>query len=171
MTDTDTDTQARQDLVQALRPLIPALDAVDPGAPEAAADQLEKNHPFRGSTVVQILDRCRVGLDQGWLVPHDAGGGVRFGRIEKDLGGYTVDAVVMKEGQGRGHTHPRGELNLCFPLEGSPLFDGHAPGWVILPPASHHVPTVKGGTMLFVYFTPGGEVVWDAPPAKGRTPE
>ncbi len=28
------------------------------------------------------------------------------------------------------HAHP-GEINMCFPWEGGPLFDGLAPGWVV----------------------------------------
>ena len=46
-------------------------------------------------------------------------------------------------------------------FEGEPTFDGHEPGWVVFPPGSHHIPTVEGGTMLFLYFMPGGAVVWD----------
>jgi hypothetical protein len=100
-------------------------------------------------------------MEHGWLCPRSAGPRVRFGRLAKDLGGYAVDAVWMDDGAGMGHTHTRGEINLCLPWSGEPRFDGRAPGWVVFPPGSHHIPTVTGGAMLFVYFTPGGEVVWD----------
>ena len=55
-------------------------------------------------------------------------------------------------------------INLGFAMSGKPLFDGRPPGWVVFPPASHHIPTVTGGEMLIVYFVPGGQVVWDAAP-------
>ena len=150
-----------QELTARLEALLPSIDAVDPTAAEEAASQLSARHPFDGEEVRAIRELCLQGLDAGWLVPHDAGPKVKFGRLAKDMGGYAVDAVTMAESAGRGHTHTRGEINMCFPLDGSPLFDGHAPGWVVFAPGSHHVPTVTDGTMLFLYFTPGGEVVWD----------
>ena len=162
---------AQEELLRALRALISALDALDPAAPEDATLHLEQARPFDGEEVERILALCKQGMSEGWLLPHAAGPSVRFGRLEKDMGGYAVDAVLMASGQGRGHTHTRGEINMCFPLEGAPLFDGHAPGWVVFAPGSHHIPTVTGGTMLFLYFTPGGDVVWDAPPESRRDPE
>ncbi len=152
------------ELMARLEALLPSIDAVDAEAAEAAAAQLTARHPFDGDEVKAIFGLCKQGLDAGWLAPHDAGPNVKFGRLAKDMGGYAVDAVVMASDAGRGHTHTRGEINMCFPLEGGPLFDGREPGWVVFAPGSHHVPTVTGGTMLFIYFTPGGEVVWDPIP-------
>jgi len=158
----DTETPAeRTELESCLRALLPAVDAVDPATPDEAAAQLNQLLPFDGDDVTRILALCRSGLDAGWLVPHAAGPHVRYGRFQKDMEGYAIDAVVMANAKGRGHTHTRGEINMCFPLEGQPRFDGLAPGWVVFAPGSHHVPTVTGGTMLFLYFTPGGAVVWD----------
>ena len=49
--------------------------------------------------------------------------------------------------------------SLTFRQEGAAvLVSGTIRG---LAPGTHHVPTVEGGTMLFVYFTPGGDVTWD----------
>ena len=90
---------------------------------------------------------------------------MRFGRVSKALPetrDFAVDAVDM-EGPGPPHTHPRGELNLCFALDGSPTFDGQPPGWVVLGPGSWHVPTVAGGRMAILYFLPGG--AWQSGPA------
>lgn len=154
----------QNELDLALRHLIAGLDAVDPASPEDAMAHLSKVHPFDGAEVTRIFELCRQGLADGWLAGREAGPHVRFGRIEKDMGGYAVDAVVMEDAQGMGHTHTRGELNMCFALNGEPKFDGHEPGWVVFAPGSHHIPTVTGGTMLFIYFTPGGEVVWDPAP-------
>lgn len=150
-----------QELTKRLEALLPSIDAADAASPEEAKAQLSARHPFDGEEVQAIHDLCTKGLREGWLAPHDAGPDVKFGRLAKDMGGYAVDAVTMANGKGRGHTHTRGEINMCFPLEGSPLFDGMDPGWVVFAPGSHHVPTVTAGTMLFLYFTPGGEVVWD----------
>lgn len=167
----DTQTHAQEALHKALRSLISAIDAIDAAAPEDATRHLVEARPFDGPEVRGILDLCQQGLAEGWLLPHEAGPSVRFGRLDKDMGGYAVDAVLMADGHGRGHTHTRGEINMCFPVHGEPLFDGHAPGWVVFPPGSHHVPTVTGGTMLFLYFTPGGDVVWDAAPESRRDAE
>jgi hypothetical protein len=79
--------------------------------------------------------------------------------------GFSVDLVCMTA-PGPRHRHPRGEVNLCFALEGNPRFDGQPEGWVVFPPGSEHVPTVTGGTMLIAYFLPGGAIEWTGAPAK-----
>lgn len=161
--------QALRDLEACLRDLVALIDSVDPAAPADAVARLTEAAPFDGPVVEGIRELCQVGLTDGWLVPRSAGPSVRFGRLSKDMGGYAVDTVVMEDASGLGHTHTRGEINMCFALGGEPRFDGHAPGWVVFPPGSHHVPTVRGGTMLFIYFTPGGEVVWDREGSRGGT--
>lgn len=158
---TNETSTAREELESLLRHLIPAVDAIDPASPEDAMRHLDETHPLGGEEGQRILELSKQGIEEGWLVPGEAGHGVRFGRLAKDMGGYSVDAVTMASCQAIGHTHTKGEINMCFALEGKPTFDGFPPGWVVFPPASHHVPTVEGGTMLFVYFMPGGEVVWD----------
>jgi hypothetical protein len=144
--------------------MLPAVRATDPAQPDAAA-ALERRLPFRGPEVARVRDLCKQGLAEGWLAPKSGGPKVKFGRLAKDLGGYAVDVVLM-EGQGLGHTHTKGEINLCLDWSGTPRFHEHPPGWVVFAPGSHHVPTVTGGEMLFVYFTPEGAVVWDPPPQK-----
>ncbi|RMG89073.1 MAG: DUF4863 family protein, partial [Candidatus Dadabacteria bacterium] len=37
---------------------------------------------------------------------------------------------------------------------------GQAEGWVVFGEGSDHVPTVTGGTMLLLYFLPGGRIDW-----------
>ena len=54
-------------------------------------------------------------------------------------------------------------MSWCIPTEGSPIFEGAGSGWVVLPPGSHHTPTVTDGRMVIVYWIPGGEVVWGDP--------
>lgn len=152
---------ALKELETALAALVPSIDGVASEAADVAMARLNEEHPFDGPEVARVFELCEAGLDAGWLTPRSAGSKVQFGRIDKDMGGYAVDAVVMDNAAGMGHTHTRGEFNMCFALEGEPRFDGHPPGWVVFGQASHHVPTVTGGKMLFIYFTPGGEVVWD----------
>ena len=69
--------------------------------------------------------------------------------------GFSIDVVVMN-GAGPRHRHPLGEVDYCVALDGDPTFDGRAPGWVVMPTDSTHVPTVAGGTMLIVYLLPEG---------------
>ena len=157
----DPKPAARVALEEALAALVPAVDAAASLEPAAGMAQLNAEVPFDGPQVSAIFGLCRQGLEEGWLTPRSAGDAVQFGRLHKDMGGYAVDAVVMDNAKGMGHTHTRGEFNMCFALEGEPRFDGHPPGWVVFGHESHHVPTVTGGKMLFLYFTPGGEVVWD----------
>lgn len=150
------------ELLEILAEIVPTIDGVDLSAADAPA-RLEATHPFASPGMSRIRQLCEVGVRDGWLVPRVASPDVRFGRLAKDLGGYAVDCVLM-EGAALGHTHPKGEINIGFAWEGeAPRFDGKPQGWLVYPPGSHHVPTVTEGKMLFVYFLPGGEVVWDQP--------
>jgi hypothetical protein len=154
--------QARAELEQILRDVTVTLSSLDLSAPDVAA-RLESAHPMQSPGMKRVRAICVEGVRDGWLVPREAGPACRFGRLAKDLDGYAVDCVLMS-GKALGHTHPRGEVNIAFAWEGEdPRFDGHPAGWVVFPPGSHHVPTVTGGTMLFVYLLPGGDVLWDKP--------
>lgn len=151
-------------LLGELERLLPAIRAANPVSPRDAERALEAAVPARSLRAQRILALAKAGVRDGWLLPKSAGPSVRFGRLAKDLGGYSVDFVLM-EGPAAGHTHTNGEINLGFAWSGAPKFDGHPPGWVVFPPGSHHVPKVTGGEMLLAYFLPGGKVVWDPPPS------
>jgi hypothetical protein len=154
--------KARTELEQILRDVARTLSGLDLSAPDVA-QRLEAAHPLKSPGMRRVREICELGVEDGWLVPREASPTCRFGRLVKDLDGYAVDCVLMS-GQALGHTHPQGEVNIALAWEGDdPRFDGHPPGWVVFPPGSHHVPTVTGGTMLFVYLLPGGEVLWDRP--------
>ena len=88
---------ARTELVACLQPLIAAMDTVDPAAAEDAQAHLSAAFPFDGEAVTHIFALCEQGLADGWLVPHEAGPHVRFGRLDKDMGGYAVDCVLNDE--------------------------------------------------------------------------
>jgi hypothetical protein len=160
----DTRTAAREELETLLAGIVPTLKTLDLSSPKVAA-ALTAAHPPEGPGLARVRALCEAGLAEGWLVPKQAGPTCRFGRLVKDLDGYAVDCVLMS-GKALGHRHPNGEVNLCLAWEGAPRFDGHPPGWVVFPPGSRHVPTVTGGTMMFVYFLPGAAVEWDPPPTR-----
>ncbi len=151
-------------LIDAIREIVPHVRGADPAAPREAERHLEEVLPRRGPVLVRIERLARRGVAEGWLLPRTGGPHVRYGRLAKDVGGYSVDFVLM-EGAAAGHTHPQGEINFGWAWSGDPTFDGRPPGWVVFPPASHHVPTVTGGEMLLLYFLPGGKVAWDPPSA------
>jgi hypothetical protein len=154
---------ARTELEELLENLIPAVRSVDVRDAAKASAALNQVHPLASKAMRRVRELCAVGVREGWLVPKPAGPNCSFGRLAKDMDGYAVDCVLMS-GKALGHTHTNGEINICFAWEGDdPRFDGHPAGWVVFPPGSHHVPTVTNGTMLFVYFLPGGAVVWDKP--------
>jgi hypothetical protein len=150
-------------LMTSLRPVIVHVAAAKPADPRGAERALEKAVPALGPVMARVHQLAKQGVTQGWLVPKSGGPKVRYGRLVKDLGGFSVDWVLM-EGPAAGHTHPSGEINFGWAWSGKPHFDGHPPGWVVFPPGSHHVPIVTGGEMLLLYFLPGGRVAWDPPP-------
>lgn len=152
-------------LLGELESLLLPLAKCDLAHPAAAEATLERFAPFHSPHMTRIEALARKGAAEGWLLTKSAGPKVHFGRFLKDFGGYSVDFVWM-EGPAAGHTHTSGEVNLCFAMRGTPLFDGRPPGWVVFAPGSHHIPTVVGGEMLIVYFVPGGTVAWDKAPAK-----
>ena len=154
-------------LLAELAAIAPMLAQANVAAPREAEAFLAKKLPTNSPRAGRIEALARAGVRDGWLLTRAAGPKVRFGRLAKDLGGFSVDAVLM-EGPAAGHTHTGGEINLGFCWSGAPKFDDHPTGWVVFPPGSHHVPTVTGGEMLLIYFVPGGKVVWD--PAPGAPP-
>lgn len=137
--------------------LLADLDLTDP---DGAKDRLDAALPL--ATLGDVRDVVLRAHADGTLTPNEAPGGIRFGRVAKatpDTFDHAIDAVDI-EGVGAEHTHPRGEVSLCFATSGDPRFDGWPEGWVVKPPGSHHAPTVTGGRMVIVYFLPGGAMKW-----------
>jgi hypothetical protein len=150
----------REALDQALAPLCATVAGLDLSQAESATAALNEAHPLHTlETVRQLLFAARA---EGWITPKEAGPSCLFGRLAKATDathGLSIDAVDM-QGEGGEHTHPKGEVSLAYALHGEPTFDGHGPGWVVLPAGSHHTPTVTGGRMLIIYFLPEGAVAW-----------
>ena len=145
-------------LLSLLSPLLQRLADEDPSDATLAA-RLNADFPIDGAIVAPIRDWVLKGVRSGELTPREAGG-VRFGRVAKasaETQGFSIDAVDMS-GPGPGHTHPEGEFDLCFSLEGTPAFDGNPEGWTVYGPDSWHVPTVQKGRMAILYFLPNGAI-------------
>ncbi|MCO4744154.1 MAG: DUF4863 family protein [Proteobacteria bacterium] len=149
-----------QSSLEVLAPLAHRIEGLDLSDGTRAAEVLERDFPASMQTDLRAALLAEHAA--GTLTPRDGGAGIRFGRVAKaspETANHSIDAVDI-EGAGAEHTHPRGEISFCIALSGSPRFDGHPEGWVVLPIGSHHAPTVTGGRMLIVYFLPGGEVRW-----------
>lgn len=145
----------KEQFVSLLAPLAEALRAVDVDAADAAA-QAERAAAFAGPQIAALRVAAVAAIASDWLLPKSANG-IRFGRVAKELSGFVVDAVLM-DVPGPRHRHPNGEIDLCFATAGTPQFDGHPEGWVVYGKDTTHVPTVTGGTMLILYFLPGGAI-------------
>ena len=147
----------------ALAPILEVVRGIDPSDGDARAD-LATRLPFDGELVQRLQRLVREGVEAGWLASRE-NGGIRFGRVRKaaEEGDLSIDCVHMDR-PGPGHTHPNGEIDLCFAVSGEPTFDGQPPGWTVYPPGSWHVPTVAGGVMDILYFLPGGAIRFEPKP-------
>ena len=139
-----------------LAPIAEALTSIDINDSATAEAAVEAACPFKGEQVNALRDAAIAAIDSDWLLPKEAGG-IRFGRVARDISGFSVDAVLMSS-PGPLHKHPNGEIDLCFTINDDPRFDGNPEGWVVYEPESQHVPTVSGGQMLILYFLPGGAI-------------
>ena len=148
--------QANAAFAATLQPIVDVLKTLDANQPAVAQRELTKRLPLDGPVLTAIRAAAEAGAAAGWQLPKE-NMGVRFGRVAKDLAGFSVDAVAM-HGPGPKHRHTNGEFDLCFATGGAPTFDGHPPGWVVFGPGSVHVPTVAGGSMLILYFLPAGGI-------------
>lgn len=141
-----------------LAPVLAVLVDLDLNHAAAAQEQLNAKFPVHGPQLQALKDRFREGRELGFLCYREAGG-VAFSRVQKAeaAGDWSIDAVHMNA-PGPAHTHPNGEVDLCFAVDGDPRFDGNEPGWTVYGPASTHTPTVSGGTMDILYFLPDGAI-------------
>lgn len=150
---------SRETFLESVTPVLDALADVDVGDADLA-ERLNRELPLTGDVVSRVRAEAEAGVEEGWLCDREAGG-IRFSRPAKpsdETHGYSVDAVVMDRVVGPKHTHPNGEIDLCFTTEGDARFDGHPEGWVVYGPGSTHRPKVTDGCMLILYFLPGGSI-------------
>ncbi len=123
----------------------------------ALAADLNAKFPVAGPMFQSIRAACDAGVAAGWMCEREQGG-IKFGRVIKDVDGFSVDVVQMADVVGPHHRHPNGEIDLVMPLDAAAEFDGHGAGWVVYGPDSAHKPTVKGGAALVLYLLPGGAI-------------
>ncbi len=146
-------------MIETFAPLLDAARGLDLNDPESARAELVRRFDPTAAAA-RALNAELVRLDQEGKIAERGAPPVRYGRVAKAsaaTGGFSIDVVHMS-GPGPRHRHPNGEVNYCVALEGSPTFVGQPSGWVVVPPASEHVPSVEGGTMLIVYLLPGGAI-------------
>ncbi|MGE4158038.1 MAG: DUF4863 family protein [Planctomycetota bacterium] len=144
-----------------LQPLCAELAKLD-FSTDTPTTVMNQKYPATGPVMQEITRLATEGLKAGWLCDK-VNGAIKFSRVLKPLPehhGFSVDAVYMPDAAGPTHTHPKGELSFCIALEGSPQFDGYGPGWALYKSGTTHTPTVKGGTMLILYWLPEGSVEW-----------
>ena len=163
-------TEPRQALLRDLAPVLdlvaalPLDDCRDHAAAAELAARLEARLPAESPAAKAVGAALRRGIDDGWLCDRGEPN-ARFSRVAKagpDTRELSID-VVSLEGPALRHRHPRGEVTLGFaydPDAAGSRFDGHPPGWVVMPAGSAHVPTVTGPRMVLLYFLPGGAVDW-----------
>jgi len=145
-------------LVEALKPVLQSLTETDLNQ-SGAAHCLNNSHAISSPEMQEIREIIRSGIESGWFAPRGEPG-MKWGRLAKsspETLGFSIDGVLMSQ-PGPGHTHPNGEYDLCLAMDGAPLFDGKPEGWVVYPPESWHIPTVKNGTMAILYFLPDGAI-------------
>lgn len=141
-------------LLTALQPLLTRISTLDVTKPAEAAATLNREFPIAKLADLKAL--VRQGVEARWLCDRE-NAGVRYSRVLKagPTAPLSVDAVHMGTA-GAAHTHPGGEFDLSFAVEGDPSFDGAKEGWVVYGPNSWHIPTVQGGVMDILYFLPQG---------------
>jgi hypothetical protein len=146
-------------MIETFRPLCEAARGLELSDPAAAREELARRFDPAGEAAATLNAELAGMLERGEIANRGELP-VKWGRVSKPADAtldFSIDVVLMN-GPGPRHRHPKGEVNYCVALDGSPTFDGQPPGWVVLPPASEHVPTVAGGTMLIVYLLPEGQM-------------
>lgn len=170
-------------LLETLGPVLDVIKTLDLKNPAECERALKERFPLDGPLLQKARAELRAGVVDGTLCTKE-NAGVKFSRLLKadaaSSTAWSIDLVHMSSavngGDAASHTHPSGEVDLCFavpsdlaglpglPGEGEPKFDGHAPGWTVYAPGTWHVPSVRGGVMDIVYFLPKGQIVFEPKP-------
>tara|TARA_B100000315_G_scaffold210618_1_gene207002 strand:+ start:8468 stop:8926 length:459 start_codon:yes stop_codon:yes gene_type:complete len=144
---------------EAFQELVQTVTSAIAGKPldKALAAELNDQIPTGSDTFKNIQSACEAAIVEGWMCDQEYGG-IKFGRVIKDIDGFSVDVVHMADVVGPHHRHPKGEIDLIMPIEGEAKFDNHGAGWVVYGPDTAHNPTVTEGTALVLYLLPDGEI-------------
>ena len=152
----------RDALVAMLSRLRNDLIGVNVSKPDIARASLQAKYPLTGDYMVEVRRLCQRGIEEGWLSAA-AMADLRSLRLAPHAKHFpfAIEALHLR-GTGAGHGHPKGEISVSWPVDGTPRLCGAAPGWQVMPPGSKHVPEVAGGTMFVLHFLPEGQIDWDA---------
>lgn len=152
----------RDALVAMLSRLKNDLAGANLSKPDIARAALQAKYPLTGDYMVEVRRICQRGIDEGWLAA-SAMQGLRSLRLAPHSKYFPFAIEVMHlRGKGAGHAHPKGEVSVCWAVDGTPRLSGADPGWHVMAPGSKHVPQVAGGTMFVLHFLPEGQIDWDA---------
>ena len=155
----------KQELLRALQPILEFLEGKE-FTPELERE-LQERFPLESAHMQRVKINCMEGLKYDWLCPRE-GDKLRYGRLAKSsetINHIGIDTVEMNDVV-PGHTHPLGEVDHCFAVQGKPLFDGNPEGWTVYGKNSWHIPTVTDGTMAILYFLPQGAIQFKAKPTR-----
>lgn len=152
----------RDALVAMLSRLKNDLVSVNLQKPDAARLALQAKYPLTGDYMVEVRRLCQRGIDEGWLSAA-AMADLRSLRLvpHSKQFPFAIEALHLR-GAGAGHAHPKGEISVAWPVDGTPRLVGGSPGWQVMAPGSKHVPEVAGGAMFVLHFLPAGQIDWDA---------
>lgn len=153
--------------VDQLKTLLQPITASVAGADvdESLAAELNRRFPAHGETFTAIERACHEAIAEGWMCAQGSQGR-RFGRViepDASTGGLSVDVVALTNIVGPHHRHPRGEICMVMPVDGSARFDGKPRGWCVYEPDSAHRPTVTDGSALVLYMLPEGQIEFTSP--------
>ncbi|MEM7246989.1 MAG: DUF4863 family protein [Acidobacteriota bacterium] len=148
----------RDALVAMLSRLKVDLSRSDLSRPDEARRALTSKYPLNGDYIAEVRRLCDRGLSDGWL----CGTGEPDGQDHRLANTsswfpFSIDASVL-EGEAAAHGHPKGEVGLAWPVDGSPKFCGEDPGWHVFAPKGVHQPAAKGGRVFVLRFRPDGAV-------------
>ncbi len=151
---------SNKQLTNGLAPMLKRITELDLAHPATEA-MLNQEFSPRNQQLNAAIAMAKQGLEEGWLCDRE-NAGVKFSRVAKpsaETFNLSIDAVFMS-GEGAAHAHPNGEVSLCIPIQGEPIYDEFEDVWALYPPGSSHTPTVSGGEMLILYFLPDGAMDW-----------
>ena len=115
-------------MLQTFQPLLDAARGVDLTDGTAAEALLAQRLDPSGAEGARLREALLRLLEAGEIANRGEPP-VRWGRVAKagpDTDDYSIDVVLM-EGPGPEHRHPRGEIDYCIALDGEPTFDGAPP--------------------------------------------
>ncbi len=114
---------SNEQLTTTLTPMLKRISELDLSHPASEAilnQEFSTSNPQLQTAIAQ----AKQGIEEGWLCNRD-NAGVKFSRVAKPSEAtfnLSIDAVLMS-GEGAAHAHPNGEVSLCIPMQGEPVYD------------------------------------------------